>query len=188
MYQLCISCLVYYYYFGLLLIFNQNKMKKLTYLFLAILIVACSSDDNSNEDPANQLFLDIYDGVVWQIDPESTGNWSDKLTFYSDPSSLNAFYDGSCDTVIFGEPYPFTDDGVVVGEITYTIQSEVENSIVLLGQFVDIEGNLDPNTLTITITVSSGGNSLLLETFISNQDEQQQPETYTIAPDEFPCN
>ena len=163
-------------------------MKKLTYLFLALLIVACSSDDNSNEDPANQLFLDIYDGVVWQIDPESTGDWSDKLTFYSDPSSLNAFDDGSCDTVIFGEPYPFTDDGVVVGEITYTIQSEVENSIVLLGQFVDIEGNLDPNTLTITSTVSSGGNSLLLETFISNQDEQQQPETYTIAPDEFPCN
>ena len=52
-------------------------MKKLTYLFLAILIVACSSDDNSNEEAANQLFLDIYDGVVWQIDPESTGDWGD---------------------------------------------------------------------------------------------------------------
>ena len=39
-------------------------MKKLSYLFLALLIVACSSDDSS--DDANQLFLERYDGVVWE--------------------------------------------------------------------------------------------------------------------------
>ena len=64
MYQLCIKFFVNYYYFSLL-IFNQNTMKKLTYLFLALIIVACSSDDSSD---GNQLFLEKYDGVVWESD------------------------------------------------------------------------------------------------------------------------
>ena len=37
-------------------------MKKLTYLFLALIIVACSDDDSSD---GNQLFLEKYNGVVW---------------------------------------------------------------------------------------------------------------------------
>ena len=162
-------------------------MKKLLYLLLAITFIGCSSDDNSNEDPANQLFLDIYDGVVWQIEEPTGDYFSDKLTFYSDPSSISVFDDGSCDTVIFGEPYPFTDDGVVIGEVTYSIQNEGQNNIVIFGQFVDNEGNVSPQTRTITCTVSSGGNALLLEDFILG-DGDPDPNTYIIAPDEFPCN
>ena len=162
-------------------------MKKLLYLFLAITFIGCSSDDNSNEDPANQLFLDIYDGVVWQIEQPTGDYFSDKLTFYSDPSSMSVFDDGSCDTAIFGEPYPFTDDGVVIGEVTYSIQNEGQNNIVIFGQFVDNEGNVSPQTRTITCTVSSGGNALLLEDFILG-DGEPDPNTYIIAPDEFPCN
>ena len=64
-------------------------MKKLTYLFLALLIVACSSDDSSNEDAVNQLFLNIYDGLVWKLNSEFPGDTAtDKLTFYSDPPSF----------------------------------------------------------------------------------------------------
>lgn len=162
-------------------------MKKLLYLLLAITFIGCSSDDNSNEDPANQLFLDIYDGVVWQIEQPTGDYFSDKLTFYSDPSSMSVFDDGSCDTAIFGEPYPFTDDGVVIGEVTYSIQNEGQNNIVIFGQFVDNEGNVSPQTRTITCTVSSGGNALLLEDFILG-DGDPDPNTYIIAPDEFPCN
>jgi len=162
-------------------------MKKLLYLLLAITFIGCSSDDNSNEDPANQLFLDIYDGVVWQIEQPTGDYFSDKLTFYSDPSSMSVFDDGSCDTAIFGEPYPFTDDGVVIGEVTYSIQNEGQNNIVIFGQFVDNEGNVSPQTRTITCTVSSGGNALLLEDFILG-DGEPDPNTYIIAPDEFPCN
>ncbi|MFT6826492.1 MAG: hypothetical protein ACJAYD_001053 [Patiriisocius sp.] len=162
-------------------------MKKLLYLLLAITFIGCSSDDNSNEEPANQLFLDIYDGVVWQIEQPTGDYFSDKLTFYSDPSSISAFSFGSCDTVIFGEPYPFTDDGVVIGEVTYSIQNEGQNSIVIFNQFVDNDGNLSPETRTITCTVSSGGNTLLLEQFFSG-DGEQEADTYIIAPDEFPCN
>ena len=162
-------------------------MKKLLYLLLAITFIGCSSDDNSNEEPANQLFLDIYDGVVWQIEQPTGDYFSDKLTFYSDPSSISVFDDGSCDTVIFGEPYPFTDDGVVIGEVTYSIQNEGQNNIVIFGQFVDNEGNVSPQTRTITCTVSSGGNALLLEDFILD-DGDPDTNTYIIAPDEFPCN
>ena len=162
-------------------------MKKLLYLLLAITFIGCSSDDNSNEEPANQLFLDIYDGVVWQIEEPTGDYFSDKLTFYSDPSSINEFSSGSCYTVVFGEPYPVTDDGVVIGEVTYSIQNEGQNSIVIFGQGVDNDGNLSPETRTITFTVSSGGNTLLLERFLSDYGEQE-PDTYIIAPDEFPCN
>ena len=161
-------------------------MKKLLYLLLAITFIGCSSDDNSNEDPANQLFLDIYDGIVWRIEQPKVDYFSDKLTFYSNPSSMSVFYD-SCYTFIFGEPYPFTDDGVVIGEVTYSIQNEGQNNIVIFGQFVDNEGNVSPQTRTITCTVSSGGNALLLEDFILG-DGEQDPQTYIIAPDEFPCN
>ena len=159
-------------------------MKKLLYLFLAITFIGCSSDDNSNEEPANQLFLDIYDGVVWQ---RGTTDVTYKLTFNSDPSGIIQSFDGSCDTIVFGEPYPFTDDDVVIGEVTYTIQNEGQNSIVIFGQFVDNDGNLSPETITITCTVSSGGNTLLLEQFFSD-DGEQEADTYIIAPDEFPCN
>ena len=38
-------------------------MKKLTYLFLALIIVACSDDDSSD---GNQLFIEKYDSVVWE--------------------------------------------------------------------------------------------------------------------------
>ena len=157
-------------------------MKKLLYLLLAITFIGCSSDDNSNEEPANQLFLDIYDGVVWQ---NYLNDMTNKLTFNSDPSGVIESSDGSCDTIVFGEPYPFTDDDVVV---TYTIQNEGQNSIVLSGQFVDNDGNTNPENINITCTVSSGGNTLLLEYSASSEGEQPDPQSYTIAPDEFPCN
>ena len=157
-------------------------MKKLLYLLLAITFIGCSSDDNSNEEPANQLFLDIYDGVVWQ---DYLNDMTYKLTFNSDPSGVIESSDGSCDTIVFGEPYPFTDDDVVV---TYTIQNEGQNSIVLSGQAVYNDGNTNPETKTVTCTVSSGGNTLLVEYSAPSEGEQQDPKTYIIAPDEFPCN
>jgi hypothetical protein len=156
-------------------------MKKLL-LLSALLIFACSSDD-SNDDPTNQLFLDIFDGVVWQSgSPDAV----DSLTFSSDPSSIT-FYDfGSCDTIIFGETYPFT--GTAADAITYTIQSESESRLVLTLQLDVNEGDLTYNSNRI-FTVSSGGNTLL-EEFAPDSDQisQQQPNTYIIAPDEFPCN
>ena len=160
-------------------------MKKLLYLLLAITFIGCSSDDNSNEEPANQLFLDIYDGVVWQ---RGTTDVTDKVTFNSDPSGIINYSSGSCNTIVFGEPYTFEEGDEDEGVITYTIQNEGQNSIAIFGQFVDNDGNLSPETRTITCTVSSGGNTLLLEQFFSGDGEQPDPQSYIIAPDEFPCN
>ena len=55
-------------------------MKKLTYLFLALIIVACSSDDSSD---GNQLFLEKYDGVVWEND----GDFDFKIAFDNNTQS-----------------------------------------------------------------------------------------------------
>ena len=44
-------------------------MKKLIYLFLTILIVGCSGDDESN---TSQTFLEKYAGVVWEYDQWDT--------------------------------------------------------------------------------------------------------------------
>jgi len=156
-------------------------MKKLL-LLSALLIFACS-DDDSNDDSTNQLFLDIYDGVVWQSgSPDAV----DSLTFSSDPSSIT-FYDlGSCDTFIFGETYPYT--GAAADAFTCTIQSESESRLVLTIQFDVNEGDLTYTSNRI-FTVSSGGNTLL-EEFAPDSDQisQQQPNTYIIAQEEFPCN
>ena len=48
-------------------------MRKGIYLFLALLIVACSSDDSNNDD-GNQLFLEKYDGVVWEAEWATSDN------------------------------------------------------------------------------------------------------------------
>ena len=161
-------------------------MKKLLYLLLAITFIGCSSDNNSNEEPANQLFLDIYDGVVWQ---NYLNDMTNKLTFNSDPSSITSYQFGSCFTIVFGEPYTFEEGSEDEGLLTYTIQNEGQNNIVLSVQAVYNDGNTyPPENFTITCTVSSGGNTLLLEYSASSEGEQPDPQSYTIAPDEFPCN
>ena len=107
-------------------------MKKLTYLFLALLIVACSSDDSND---SNQLFMEKYDGVVWSSD---SPNEDGKITFSNDISGIIIFDEGEndddegdCRNIIFGEPFPAYQDDEIIKYATYTIQSEVEDSIVL---------------------------------------------------------
>ena len=59
-------------------------MKKLIYLFLALLIVACSddsSDDSSDgSGDGNQLFLEKYDGVVFEAEWATSDNTA-KIAF-----------------------------------------------------------------------------------------------------------
>ncbi len=87
--------------------------------------------------------------------------------------------------------YPFGIDLYVdfmfFDEEDYNRIYDVAKKELEFGQFVDNDGNLSPETITITCTVSSGGNTLLLEQFFSD-DGEQEADTYIIAPDEFPCN
>ena len=57
-------------------------MKKLTYLFLALIIFACSDDDSSD---SNQLFMEKYDGVVWNLDSPGLDQ---KITFSNEISGI----------------------------------------------------------------------------------------------------
>ncbi len=167
-------------------------MKKLTYLFLALIIVACSDDSSDS----NQLFMEKYDGVVWRSDPP---NDDGKITFSNDISGIIIFDEGeneddegACRNLIFGEPQPIYEDsdveGVpdneIIGYATWTIQSELEDSMVLYLEGVYTNGN-PTTTGSATCTVSSGGNALQVA-FVGNDDTSYN--NYTIAPDEFPCN
>ena len=163
-------------------------MKKLTYLFLSILIVACSSDDSSD---GNQLFMEKYDGVVWSSD---SPNEDGKITFSNDISGIITFNEGEndddegdCRNIIFGEPFPAYQDDEIIKYATYTIQSEVEDSIVLSLEEVDNDGNPTAGA-SVTFTVSSGGNALQLVVVYDDYPDEILTINYNIAPDEFPCN
>ena len=48
-------------------------MKKLLYIFLTVLIVACSGVDSSDvNNNSNQTFLERFDGVVWESQENGT--------------------------------------------------------------------------------------------------------------------
>ena len=161
-------------------------MKKLTYLFLALIIVACSSDDSND---SNQLFMEKYDGVVWRSDPP---NDDGKITFSNDISGIIIFDEGEyeddegdCRNLIFGEQWPISDGDEIIIYATYTIQSELEDSMVLSVEAVYNNGN-PTTTRPLTFTVSSGGNAL--QSVFDGDDGETSYDNYTIAPNEFPCD
>jgi hypothetical protein len=162
-------------------------MKKLL-LLLALIIVACSDDSSDS----NQLFLEKYDGFVWR--------WSDqpyedrKITFSSNILGLIIFLgpdnedrEDVCSNITFGEPVPVYQDDEIIKYATYTIQSEVEDSIVIYLEEVDIDGNITDG-VSLTFTVSSGGNVLQFEAVYDGYPDDILTTNYTIAPNEFPCN
>lgn len=58
-------------------------MKKLLYIFLTVLIVACSGVDSSDvNNNSNQTFLERFDGVVWESQENGT-----RRVFYNSPPS-----------------------------------------------------------------------------------------------------
>ena len=72
-------------------------MKKLTYLFLAILIVACSGDDSSD---SNQLLLEKYDSVVWESFDDKIDNESDRIDIVNDEEERLNSAPGVCRKIV----------------------------------------------------------------------------------------
>jgi hypothetical protein len=104
-------------------------MKKLTYLFLALLIVACSDDDSSD---GNQLFMEKYDSVVWEQFP--LDNDSYRIAFINSSNSLTEYYSSfgeNMEEMCTSTPL----EGTVMSGITTSIQEETENSLSILYQF-----------------------------------------------------
>ena len=132
-------------------------MKKLIYLFLGLLIVACSSDDN-------QLFLEKYDSVVWE-----TIDDGERLAFVNSSKTLAVFYDACFIYDLEGSTE--TPDG---DTLTISIQDETENSISLL-----VQSTLFPEDNGLfTFTVTSDGSTYTLTQRIDGDIEGDE-ETYT---------
>ena len=125
-------------------------MKKLLYFFLAITIISCGGDDDSNGNSNQpQTFLEKYDSVVW----ENTGSAGDRAAFINNPKTL-ALYNDAC-FIYSLEGATETPDGDTV---TISIQDETENSISLLTQSAFFP---EDNGLFI-FTVTSDGNTQTL--------------------------
>tara|TARA_B110000261_G_scaffold112532_1_gene125720 strand:- start:304 stop:726 length:423 start_codon:yes stop_codon:yes gene_type:complete len=132
-------------------------MKKLIYLFLGLLIVACSSDDN-------QLFLEKYDSVVWE-----TIDDGERLAFVNSSKTLAVFYDACFIYELEGSTETQVGDTV-----TISIQDETENSISLL-----VQSTLFPEDNGLfTFTVTSDGSTYTLTQRIDGDIEGDE-ETYT---------
>jgi hypothetical protein len=138
-------------------------MKKLIYLFLALLIVACGSDDSTNDD-SNQLFLEKYDGIVWQ---KVYPNGESRYTFTNNPKGLIYFTYSNypkdmyqhCTTFVFGETYIYENGE----EELITVLEENEDSIILLIQYDDEEPfpvyyTVSVNEDTLNIAYNDGAN------------------------------
>ena len=141
-------------------------MKKLTYLFLALLIVACSSDDSSD---GNQLFIEKYDSVVWERLP--LGNdYSYRIAFINSSNSVTQY------SYLEGEeenctsfPLQGTTNDPVDGITTTSIQEETENSLSI---FIEFDDGEDVGSYTTVFTVTSDGSSYTLTQTYSDIDDE----------------
>ena len=140
-------------------------MKKLTYLFLALIIVACSDDSSDG----NQLFLEKYDSVVWEKLPLDEDF---RIAFINSSNSLTEYYSS------FGEdmeemcaitPLEGTD-----GIFTTSIQEETENSLSILVQYEydEVVGSY----ITVFTVTSDGSTYTLTQTY---DGEDYDDEVYT---------
>jgi hypothetical protein len=127
-------------------------MKKLFYLlFLAIAFFGCSDDDSSE---SNQLFLEKWDGVVWEQDES---DYLSRIWFNASPQSATSYFEkigfsGECYTTLFGA----INSGSLI-----TIEEENEDSLILFEQYDDGEGNI--TTDAYTVTVINNGSILSIE-------------------------
>ena len=116
-------------------------MKKLTYLFLALLIVACSSDDNDNNSISiNSDLVGTWSGII----TSTSGNTADQiLTLNSDGtgSVSNLWDDG--ETFLSALVWSSTSSNLTV---TTTVDNETETA----------EYELSNNNNTLVITRSNG--------------------------------
>jgi hypothetical protein len=124
-------------------------MKNILYLFLAVTIFACSSDDSSNtNDNSNQTFLERYDGVVWRGTIENEHDV--RVQFINSPMSW-VYYDDVTNPSIC-ETYLFNDE----------TQNPQMNLINNSGNILTIE-EMSDYPIQYSFTVNEVDNTLTLE-------------------------
>ena len=149
-------------------------MKKLYFLFTALLLISCSSDD----DDSTQNFLEKYDGVYWAINDGEDLWLQFNLANFVQCEGGDGVEDCYCDSVTWGGTF---DDDV---PITVSIKENGVEKLVInySAQIEDITMSYDINIKTINN--GKGIEALLPAGF---EDENEVIETYTRF-DSQPCN
>tara|TARA_B110000261_G_C12839145_1_gene259557 strand:- start:210 stop:590 length:381 start_codon:yes stop_codon:yes gene_type:complete len=111
-------------------------MKKLVYLFLTVLIVACSGSDDSNEQSNNAQFVGSWENVFEDEDPNNSdslvlefnadGTGSESETFNGETYSNGTFSWSSTNTTITvsyddGDTFSAEYDFLTVDQVKFTI-------------------------------------------------------------------
>jgi len=115
-------------------------MKKLTYLFFALLIVACSSDDDSNSVSINSDLVGTWSGII----TDTSGNTAEQITTLNSDATgsvSNLWEDGET----FSSALVWSSTSSTV-TFTTTVDNESETS----------EYELSNNNNTVALTTSSG--------------------------------
>ena len=107
-------------------------MKKLTYLFLAFLIVACSDDqgNNANDDSSNEPILGTWSLVSWELDGQiqnlDSCDFLSYIMFNSDLSFERMWYE------------TISGDCIIEGNDTGSYLYNTDNNLIIL-EFEDID-------------------------------------------------
>jgi hypothetical protein len=127
-------------------------MKKLVYLFLTVLIVACSGSDDSNEQSNNAQFVGSWENVFEDEDPNNSdslvlefnadGTGSESETFNGETYSNGTFSWSSTNTTITvsyddGDTFSAEYDFLTVDQVKFTINEDDETYEIIFDRVID---------------------------------------------------
>ena len=127
-------------------------MKKLVYLFLTVLIVACSGEDDSNEQSNNAQFVGSWENVFEDEDPNNSdslvlefnadGTGSESETFNGETYSNGTFSWSSTNTTITvsyddGDTFSAEYDFLTGDQVKFTINEDDETYEVIFDRVID---------------------------------------------------
>lgn len=123
-------------------------------IIFLLLLVSCSSEDDSSS--SQSLFLEKYDGVVWE-ETDNDPLYRFGFIFNNSPQSWSNYeiYDNDGDCVV--REFGTEDQNGTVASIVSSTEDEL---ILEVTDFVD-GGVLD--TYTLTITAVNDGENLVIE-------------------------
>jgi len=145
-------------------------MKNLFYLFLALFVFACSSDDSSDEsNNSNQTFFEKYDGIVWE--EQTTEDFLNRIQINNGNIISIKFYfveegDEYCNSNTF-----LNSDLIEVNTNSFSFNEQEEN-----------DGEIE--SWVVTVTASNNGNNLTIE----YSDDPDYPEIFSRTSLTDPCN
>jgi major membrane immunogen (membrane-anchored lipoprotein) len=131
---------------------KTNIMKKLVYLFLTVLIVACSGSDDSNEQSNNAQFVGSWENVFEDEDPNNSdslvlefnadGTGSESETFNGETYSNGTFSWSSTNTTITvsyddGDTFSAEYDFLTVDQVKFTINEDDETYEIIFDRVID---------------------------------------------------